>query len=369
MQIRPLNEEEYKSCVDILNVSFEDIKTEYITLNKLNNETKKGTILYGLFNEEMLIGCIGLTQKSEESYKIVRLAVLSEYRHKGYGEKLMEHAETIAILNGGVKMSLGFRSRNEKLKKWYLNLDYEIEKIKTYKDNKGDICFAKKKLAPNPPFEIMNKRVENCKECGFPVEVCICNMEEKLTMDHKFVIIMHPEEVSRVTNTGRLIKKTFPDATEVFYWNRTNVNSKLKRLLESDEYYKVLVFPPDNKEHNHRAITNETIKNIVQTEPENNEIKDINKAKKIMFIILDGTWKEARKIIRKSPYLENLKMLELDTNIKTEYDLRRNSDIGHICTVEVAIELLKLVNEKAKAEKLYKYFEVFLNRYDDGKRL
>jgi len=365
VQIRPLDEKQYKSCVDLLNLSFEEIKTDYITLNELENEAKKGTIFYGLFNKDKLIGCIGLIQKSEESYKIVRLAVLSEYRHKGYGENLMEHAETIAILNGGLKMSLGFRSQNEELKKWYLNLGYEIEKIKTYKDNKSDICFAKKKLAARPPFEIMNPRVENCKECGFPLEVCICDIEEKLKMDHKFVIIMHPEEVSRVTNTGRLIKKSFPDDTEVFYWNRTNVNSKLLKILKSDEYYKVLVFPPDKKEHNHRAITNETIKNIVKTEPENIETKE----KKIMFVILDGTWKEARKIIRKSPYLEDLKMLELDTNIKTEYDLRRNSDIGHICTVEVVIELLKLINEKVKAEKLYKYFEVFLNRYDEGKRL
>ncbi|QZY53884.1 GNAT family N-acetyltransferase [Crassaminicella profunda] len=353
MKIRPLRKEDYTDCVHLLNQSFAE---KYINLKQLEKEILKNTLLYGAFEKSELIGCVGLLQKSEESYKIVRLAVHPNYRHKGYGEKLIAHAETIAILNGGNKMSLGFLVPNESLKSWYLSLGYEIEKTKKYKTTEKSICFAKKKLPEIPPYRGLNERVACCRQCGFPEKICICKIQPKLASPNKFVIIMHPEEVGRTTNTGRLIKNAFPNNTEVFYWHRTTVNHKLKKTLKDNDYHKILIFPPDRKEYDPRAVSR-------------NMVKEISKDKNIMFIILDGTWKEARKILKKSSYLEDIQMLDLDIDFKTEYYLRRNKDLGHICTVEVAIELLKLVGESENAHELHKYFQSFLLRYNQGRRM
>ncbi|WP_432665429.1 GNAT family N-acetyltransferase [Wukongibacter baidiensis] len=144
MAIRPLRKEDYPDCVDLLNQSFEK---KHFSIEQLKKEILKNTFFYGAFEKEELIGCVGLLQKSEESYKIVRLAVHPNHQHKGYGKKLITHAENMAILAGGNKMSLGFIIPNELLKNWYLNLGYEIEKIKKYKNSGESICFAKKKLS------------------------------------------------------------------------------------------------------------------------------------------------------------------------------------------------------------------------------
>lgn len=148
MEIRPLRKEDYPDCVDLLNQSFDD---KYFSIEQLEKESFKNTSFYGAFEKMELIGCVGLLQKSEESFKIVRLAVHPSHRHKGYGKKLMSHAENMAILIGGNKMSLGFVIPNESLKNWYLNLGYKIEKTKIYKNSGQSICFAKKTLSKTQP--------------------------------------------------------------------------------------------------------------------------------------------------------------------------------------------------------------------------
>lgn len=148
MKIRTLRKEDYPDCVDLLNQSFGD---KYFSIEHLKKESLKNTSFYGAFEKTELIGCVGLLQKSKESFKIVRLAVHPNHRHKGYGKKLISHAENMAILIGGNKMSLGFVIPNEPLKNWYLNLGYEIEKTKEYKSSGQSICFAKKKLLKTQP--------------------------------------------------------------------------------------------------------------------------------------------------------------------------------------------------------------------------
>ena len=143
MEIRALRKEDYLDCINLLNQSFDD---KYFSIDQLKKESLKNTSFYGVFEKTELIGCVGLLQKSEESFKIVRLAVHPNHRHKGYGKKLMSHAENVAILIGGNKMSLGFIMPNEPLKDWYISLGYIIEKTKKYKNSGHSICFARKKL-------------------------------------------------------------------------------------------------------------------------------------------------------------------------------------------------------------------------------
>lgn len=143
MEIRPLKKEDYFDCVNLLNQCF---KEKSFSIEELQKENLKNTFFYGAFEEKELIGCVGLLQKSEKSYKIVRLAVNPSNRHKGYGKKLMAHAEKVATLIGGNKIGLGFIIPNEPLKNWYLKLGYEIQKIKRYKNSGQSICFAKKNL-------------------------------------------------------------------------------------------------------------------------------------------------------------------------------------------------------------------------------
>lgn len=85
-------------------------------------------------------------------------------------------------------------------------------------------------------------------------------------------------------------------------------------------------------------------------------------------MVPDGTWKEVRKIVRKSPWLDNLPLLAFDPQKPSRYDLRRNPDADHLCTAETIIELLKLADEPAVAASLDNAFDLFLSGYKASKR-
>lgn len=192
----------------------------------------------------------------------------------------------------------------------------------------------------------ISKNTQQCQTCGLVENYCLCDYEISLTSHAEFWLLTHENEFSRTNNTGRLIENAFPTC-RVFKWHRKEEPSELIELLK--EYDAYLVFAADSESDKKRQVTYE------------------KRDKKTAFLILDGTWKEVRKMIRKSDYLKSLKLLSLDPDQLTAYKLRRNNDDNHICTVEVGIELLKLIGEETQASQLKTYFDFFMDRYNAGR--
>jgi len=86
-------------------------------------------------------------------------------------------------------------------------------------------------------------------------------------------------------------------------------------------------------------------------------------AKRPLFILLDGTWAEARKMFSRSPYLDALPVLSLQPDRKSEYRLRRSRRDDHFCTSEVAALCLGLAGEDMAAQTLAAYLDVFTHHY------
>jgi len=86
------------------------------------------------------------------------------------------------------------------------------------------------------------------------------------------------------------------------------------------------------------------------------------------FIILDGTWKEARRIFRKSDFLQNLPIVSLEPDYISTYDLRRGAGEGNLCTIEAAIEILKMNAELETSQIIEDYYKLFLKNYKAGVR-
>jgi DTW domain-containing protein YfiP len=83
--------------------------------------------------------------------------------------------------------------------------------------------------------------------------------------------------------------------------------------------------------------------------------------------MLDGTWTEARKMFRKSPYLDALPVISVDLSRVSAYRLREAHADGQYCTAEVAIALLDLAGDTAAAGALGNHFSCFRERYLAGK--
>jgi DTW domain-containing protein len=89
--------------------------------------------------------------------------------------------------------------------------------------------------------------------------------------------------------------------------------------------------------------------------------------KRPLFILLDATWAEARKMFRKSPYLDAFPVLSLEPEQVSRYQLRRSRRDDHFCTSEVAALCLTLAGETRAAQTLEIYLDVFTHHYLQAK--
>lgn len=197
-----------------------------------------------------------------------------------------------------------------------------------------------------------NKRItkiyDNCKVCGLPTITCICNKIKKVRTQVKFIILSNERELYRKTNTANLLKLVNPESTEIITWIRGKSSESILRDIKNDIYKVYLVFPDINEELKSRKVEYTSSKYIP------------------VFIIVDGTWKEAWKIVKKTDYLKELPVIALKTDRISKFILRRGQDEGNLCTIETVIELLKINEEVSNGDKIDYNFDLFLNSYKAG---
>lgn len=206
---------------------------------------------------------------------------------------------------------------------------------------------------PRPPrreFKARGSFVERCEGCNLPVLNCLCPYRVSADSEALVWLLTHPLEHHKPTNTGRLIGDVL-SSTEVFTWYRTAPDSRLLALLADPRYAPFVIFPDDQPDYAERVVGME-------------RVSEAKRQERIpVFIILDGTWRQARRIFRKSAYLDALPVLPLATQRRTRYRLRKPASQAHLCTAEVAIELLRQSGDVAAAETLDDYFDAFNDSY------
>jgi DTW domain-containing protein YfiP len=164
-------------------------------------------------------------------------------------------------------------------------------------------------------------------------------------------LLMGGEEPLKPSNTGWLIADVVPD-TFAFAWSRTAPDAALLTLLADRKWQPYVVFPGEF------AGEGRAKSSLLPLEAE-----DPNGRSRPLFILLDGTWSEARKMFRKSPYLDLLPVLSLPPDKPSHYPLRRSRNSGHYCTSEVGAMCLALAGEWSAAQMLDAYLDVFTHHY------
>ncbi|MGQ4879168.1 tRNA-uridine aminocarboxypropyltransferase [Billgrantia sp. LNSP4103-1] len=211
---------------------------------------------------------------------------------------------------------------------------------------------------PRPPrreFKARGSFTERCPGCNLPVLNCLCPYQASAESVARVWLITHPLEHLKPTNTGRLIRDVLP-TTQVFTWYRTAPDERLLALLDDPRFAPFVIFPDDQPDYADRVVG---ISRVEEAKRED---------KVPVFILLDGTWRQARRIFRKSPYLERLPVLPLATARLTRYQLRKPASQAHLCTAEVAAELLRQSGDAEAAQVLDDYFDAFNVSYAASRR-
>ncbi len=206
------------------------------------------------------------------------------------------------------------------------------------------------------PFLAKGSKVKRCQECLLAKGYCICGHKNPMQLDEAYPLeiwlLMHQEESYKPTNTGRLIEHCLPESTRRFYWHRTEPDPLFLQMLADEKYQPHIIYPGDREGIAHRVV---------------NEVKR-EEDKIPVFIILDGSWRQAGRMFRLSKYLQHLPVLPLNTQRHSEYKLRKAPDEFHLCTCEVAMELLHSHQQKKGAQALGDYFSHFNDMYDRSRR-
>ncbi|MBJ7223834.1 MULTISPECIES: tRNA-uridine aminocarboxypropyltransferase [unclassified Brenneria] len=199
------------------------------------------------------------------------------------------------------------------------------------------------------PFRARGCRVVRCQRCLLPATACLCHTIRPQDSHSRFCLVMFDTEPLKPSNTGRLIADILPD-TQAFLWSRTSPDPQLLTALKNSDYQPYLVFLADDAEPGRQ---------VFRQLPAS--------GKPPLFVLLDGTWPEARKMFRKSPYLDGLPILSLNVDALSRYQLREASHAGQHCTAEIAIALLAQAGDDTAAASLSVHFDRFRERYLAGK--
>lgn len=150
----------------------------------------------------------------------------------------------------------------------------------------------------------------------------------------KITLLTHFKEFEKRSNTGRVVVDVLGSAAEQVRWDRMNPPP---RLLEEIEAGGVALIYPGTIDESGGDLT---------------EIRQV--------ILIDGTWHEARKIHQRSPYLQKIRRISLDTGEKSVYNLRKNQKEYGLCTAECVIEVLRRSGHIEAAERLQERFLAFI---------
>jgi DTW domain-containing protein YfiP len=151
----------------------------------------------------------------------------------------------------------------------------------------------------------------------------------------KFTLLTHFKELPKRSNTGRVVLEVLGDRAEQLRWDRINPPAGLLEEIERGGV--ALVYPGAGDG--------------------DDDLSQIGH-----FILIDGTWHEARKIHQRSPYLQKMRRVGLRPAAGSRYNLRKNQKEACLCTAECVIEILRVTGATETADELERRFLAFIKQ-------
>ena len=119
-------------CLEVIHLSFATVADEFglnpkncptngafMPLERLENDFSKGNLMFAICENEKAVAFLQLSKNGPDTIEMEKLAVLPQYRHKGYGKRLIEFAKQKAKDLGVTKITIGIIEENIRLKNWY----------------------------------------------------------------------------------------------------------------------------------------------------------------------------------------------------------------------------------------------------------
>ena len=176
-------------------------------------------------------------------------------------------------------------------------------------------------------------RRKHCRDCYRPIEVCWCKYlpSPPISCNTKVIVLQHPREVRRAIRTCRMLELGLRPGSCLVFEGTTfsHENLTVSSLLTQPNTF--LLYP--GKE----AICLDNF----------NLVKDgLESSDAITLVLLDGSWREAKAILRNSPLLQKLPKLTLKDGEPSEYVVRSQPALGGLSTLEAAARAIEVLEQQ-----------------------
>jgi DTW domain-containing protein YfiP len=182
-----------------------------------------------------------------------------------------------------------------------------------------------------------------CQRCRRPVSVCYCRYLPELATRTRVVLLQHPRERDVAIGTARMASLCLPDA-ELLVGVKWSGSPELTRALSDPARPAVLLYPGGN------AI------DISQHPPKS----------PVTLIVVDGTWWQAKKLVRENPEIARLPRYSFIPRAPSQYRIRKEPDEAYVSTIEALAHVLGVLeDDPARFQALLSPFRAMIDAQID----
>lgn len=156
-----------------------------------------------------------------------------------------------------------------------------------------------------------------CARCGRPTRVCYCRFVEPLETKTRVVILQHPRERDMAIGTARMASLCL-SGSELHVGVDWSESPELARALSDPERPPVLLYP------------GEGARDVLRDPPKG----------PVTLVVVDGTWWQARKLVRTNPVLAALPRVAFTPPEPSDYRIRKEPDLAYVSTIEALAYVL-----------------------------
>ena len=156
-----------------------------------------------------------------------------------------------------------------------------------------------------------------CGRCRRPTSVCYCVALPRLDTATRVVILQHPRERDMPIGTARMASLCLP-AAELHVGVRWTDSAPLTRAIGDPTRTPILLYPGPGA------------RDILRDPPRG----------PVTLIVVDGTWSQARTVVRDNPMLQALPRYAFATPEPSHYRIRREPRAEYVSTIEALMHVL-----------------------------
>lgn len=183
-----------------------------------------------------------------------------------------------------------------------------------------------------------------CERCLRPAGQCLCALIPQIATTTRLLVIQHPSERRHALNTARFLVEGVVGA-QLLVAEKIDLNSVWYQMLSDPDWHTEVLFPGAG-----HSLLSASV--------------DIQRPRRL--VLLDGTWRKARKLLYLNPVLQSLPKVALPEGLVSRYRLRKAPQPGSLSTLEAGVEALRRIDQSTDFSPLLRPFEALIEGQIDA---